>query len=182
MTQKLRVLTVGLGSMGMSHALAYTRIAGLEVAGVCERRIKQRKLPEVLSAAVKFDNFEKALAELKPDIVSINTLPDTHADFAIKAMEAGAHVSSRSRSPIMLANAEKVVATAKRTGKKLVIGYILRHHPSWIKFIEIARQLGTPLVFRMNLNQQSNGATWESHSGSWIRFRRSSIAACTMST
>ena len=44
-----------------------------------------------------------------------------------------------------------------------MIGYILRQHPSWIKFIEIARQLGTPLVFRMNLNQQSNGETWEWH-------------------
>ena len=44
-----------------------------------------------------------------------------------------------------------------------MIGYILRVHPSWIKFIEIARQLGTPLVFRMNLNQQSNGETWEWH-------------------
>ena len=34
-----RVLVVGLGNMGMSHALAYTRIPGLEVVGVCERRI-----------------------------------------------------------------------------------------------------------------------------------------------
>ena len=159
----LRVLTVGLGSMGMSHALAYTRIAGLEVAGVCERRIKQRKLPEVLSAAVKFDNYETALGELKPDIVSINTLPDTHADFAIKAMEAGAHVFVEKPLADSARDAEKVVETAKRTGKKLVIGYILRHHPSWMKFIEIARELGRPLVFRMNLNQQSNGQTWESH-------------------
>src|SRR5208282_984750 len=47
--------------------------------------------------------------------------------------------------------------------RKLVVGYILRQHPSWIKFIEIARELGTPLVFRMNLNQQSNGQTWEWH-------------------
>jgi len=159
----LRVLTVGLGSMGMSHALAYTRIAGLEVAGVCERRIKQRKLPEVLSAAVKFDNYETALGELKPDIVSINTLPDTHADFAIKAMEAGAHVFVEKPLADSARDAEKVVETAKRTGKKLVIGYILRHHPSWMKFIEIARELGRPLVFRMNLNQQSNGQTWEAH-------------------
>ena len=44
-----------------------------------------------------------------------------------------------------------------------MVGYILRQHPSWIKFIEIARQLGTPLVFRMNLNQQSQGETWETH-------------------
>ena len=48
-------------------------------------------------------------------------------------------------------------------GKKLVIGYILRQHPSWIRFIEIARELGTPLVFRMNLNQQSDGQTWDWH-------------------
>ena len=34
-----RVLIVSLGTMGMSHALAYTRIPSLEVVGVCERRI-----------------------------------------------------------------------------------------------------------------------------------------------
>ena len=158
-----RVLVVGLGNMGMSHALAYTRIPGLEVVGVCERRIADRKLPEALKNAKRFDNFEKALAELKPDVVSINTLPDTHADFAIKAMEAGAHVFVEKPLADTAENAEKVVATARRTGRKLVIGYILRHHPSWIKFIEIARELGTPLVFRMNLNQQSNGETWEWH-------------------
>jgi predicted dehydrogenase len=160
---KKRVLVVGLGNMGMSHALAYTRIPGFEVVGVCERRIDKRELPEALKEAKKFSNYEKALAELKPDVVSINTLPDTHADFAIKAMEAGAHVFVEKPLADSVANAEKVVETAKRTKRKLVIGYILRHHPSWVKFIEIARKLGTPLVFRMNLNQQSNGETWAWH-------------------
>lgn len=153
MTQ--RVLVVGLGNMGMSHALAYTRIPGFEVVGVCERRIANRKMPEALKGARTFSNFEEALATLKPDVVSINTLPDTHADFAIKAMEAGAHVFVEKPLADTAENAEKVVATAHRTGKKLVVGYILRQHPSWVKFIEIARELGTPLVFRMNLNQQS---------------------------
>ncbi len=160
---KKRVLVVGLGNMGMSHALAYTRIPEFEVVGVCERRIASRELPDALKLAQKFDDFDKALAALKPDVVSINTLPDTHAQFAIKAMEAGAHVFVEKPMADNALNAEKVVETATRTGKKLVIGYILRHHPSWIKFIEIARQLGTPLVFRMNLNQQSNGETWAWH-------------------
>jgi predicted dehydrogenase len=44
-----------------------------------------------------------------------------------------------------------------------VVGYILRHHPSWLKFIELAQSLGTPLVMRMNLNQQSSGALWATH-------------------
>ena len=62
-----------------------------------------------------------------------------------------------------VAEAEEIVAKAKATGRKLVIGYILRHHPSWIKFIEIAQTLGKPLVMRMNLNQQSSGEAWETH-------------------
>ena len=161
--EKQRVLVVGLGSMGLSHALAYTRIPGYEVVGVCTRHIDKVELPEALAGAKKFSTFEEALAELKPDVVSINTLPDTHADYAIKAMEAGAHVFVEKPLADSVENAERVVATARRTGKKLVVGYILRQHPSWNKFIEIARQLGTPLVFRMNLNQQSNGETWDWH-------------------
>ncbi|HEV2901249.1 MAG TPA: Gfo/Idh/MocA family oxidoreductase, partial [Pseudaminobacter sp.] len=131
--------------------------------GVCTRHIAEKQLPEALAGAKRYADYDTALAELKPDVVSVNTLPDTHADYAIKAMEAGAHVFVEKPLAENVESAQRVVDTAKRTGKKLVIGYILRQHPSWNKFIEIARKLGTPLVFRMNLNQQSNGETWEWH-------------------
>jgi predicted dehydrogenase len=158
-----RVLAVGLGNMGMSHALAYTRIPEFDLVGVCTRNIADKKLPEALAGARCFSNFDEALAELKPDVVSVNTLPDTHAEYSIKAMKAGAHVFVEKPLALTVQSAQEVVDTAFSTGRKLVIGYILRQHPSWIKFVEIARELGTPLVFRMNLNQQSNGDTWEWH-------------------
>ena len=159
----LKVLVVGLGNMGMSHALAYARIDGFEVAGVCARRVNSMELPEALEDAARYDDFQTALSELEPDVVSINTLPDTHGQFAIAAMEAGAHVFVEKPLAESVELAAKVVETARRTGRKLVVGYILRVHPSWVKFIEIARKLGTPLVFRMNLNQQSNAETWDWH-------------------
>jgi predicted dehydrogenase len=163
MSGKLRVLAVGLGNMGMSHAKAYARIDGYQVAAVCERRIAERKLPPELAQAQKFSDFDTALQAVKPDVVSISTWSDSHAAYAIQAMEAGAHVFVEKPLADTVEDAERVVAAAKRTGRKLVIGYILRHHPSWIRFIELAKTLGTPLVFRMNLNQQSSGKQWEDH-------------------
>ncbi len=71
--------------------------------------------------------------------------------------------SSKSRWQRRSPTPKRVVAAAKANGKKLVIGYILRHHPSWIRLIAEARKLGGPYVFRMNLNQQSSGPTWETH-------------------
>jgi predicted dehydrogenase len=158
-----RVLVVGLGTMGRSHASAYTRIPGFALAGLCSRGIASLTLPSELRGAPAFTSFDEALAATRPDVVSISTLPDTHAAFAIRAMEAGAHVFVEKPVAETVEDAQRVVDTAVRTGRKLVVGYILRHHPSWIRFIEIARTLGAPWVFRMNLNQQSSGAQWAAH-------------------
>jgi predicted dehydrogenase len=156
----LRVLVVGLGQMGRSHALAYHRNPGFEIIGLVNR--SPAGLPPALERYRWLDSFAAGLAE-KPDLVSINSYTDSHADYAVAAMEAGAHVFVEKPLASTVADAERVVATARRTGRKLVIGYILRHHPSWIEFVAQARKLGPPFVMRMNLNQQSAGAAWEIH-------------------
>jgi predicted dehydrogenase len=60
-------------------------------------------------------------------------------------------------------DARRVVDCARAHNRKVVVGYILRHHPSWMRLISEARALGGPYVFRLNLNQQSSGPTWEVH-------------------
>ena len=47
--------------------------------------------------------------------------------------------------------------------RSLVLWYILRVHPSWVKFIEVGKTLGKPMVMRLNLNQQSSGAAYNWH-------------------
>jgi predicted dehydrogenase len=75
----------------------------------------------------------------------------------------GAHVFLEKPVAPTVEGTRLVLQAAKENHRKLVIGYILRHHPSWVRFIEIARTLGKPLVMRMNLNQQSEGQAWEVH-------------------
>lgn len=163
MTQPVRILVVGLGNMGASHASAYHRNPGFEIVGLCSRTIKSKTIPDELQGYPLFEDYSAALAELKPDAVSVNTWPNTHADYAIQAMEAGAHVFMEKPIATNNEDAERVVAAAKRLNKKLVLGYILRVHPSWVKFIEIGQTMGKPLAMRLNLNQQSSGDAWMWH-------------------
>lgn len=157
----LSVLVAGLGNMGRSHALAYHRNPGFEIAGLVNRSTPV--LDPALDGHAIHPEFAPALRELKPDVCSINTYSDSHADFAVMALEAGCHVFVEKPLATTVADAERVVAAAKANGRKLVVGYILRHHPSWMTLIAEARALGGPYVFRMNLNQQSSGPTWETH-------------------
>jgi predicted dehydrogenase len=157
----VRVLVAGLGNMGRSHALAYHNNPGFEVAALVNR--SKPRMDEALNTYRLFPEFKAALAETEPDLCSINTYSDSHAEYAIAAIESGAHVFLEKPMATTVEDALRVVACAKANNRKLVIGYILRHHPSWIRLIQEARALGGPYVFRMNLNQQSSGAKWETH-------------------
>ena len=162
---KISVLVVGAGNMGRSHALAYASIPEFEIAAICTRSPKTRAklMAELPKGTPEVNDYKSALEELKPDAVCISTYPDTHYPFANAALEAGCHVFTEKPLAESAEQCKELVSLAKSKNKALVVGYILRQHPSWIKFVEVAKTLGTPLVMRMNLNQQSYGKNWETH-------------------
>ncbi len=155
-----RVLIAGLGNMGLSHALAHHH-PDAKIVGLVNR--SGRVDHPDLSNYPAYSDFSTALTETNPDLVIVATYSDSHADFACAAMDAGAHVFVEKPLATTVADAKRVVAKAAQTNRKLVIGYILRHHPSWMRLIAEARDLGGPYVFRLNLNQQSSGAEWDTH-------------------
>ncbi len=165
MKDKLTVLVVGCGHMGASHARAYHRDPAFEIVGLVSRGAASRgQLNRELGGRyAEFADFDEALRETKPAAVCISTYTETHAPYAIAAMEAGAHVFVEKPLAASIGDCERVLDTARRLGRKLVVGYILQVHPAWQRFTELARALGKPLVMRMNLNQQSSGAHWQTH-------------------
>ncbi|ATF17336.1 Gfo/Idh/MocA family protein [Phaeobacter gallaeciensis] len=156
-----RVLIAGLGNMGFSHALAHHHDDTAQIVGLVNRTGAAAQEP--LRDYPVFSDFYEALAATKPDLVVIATYSDSHSAYAIAALEAGAHVFVEKPLATTVADARAVTDTARRLGRKLMVGYILRHHPSWQRLIAEARDLGPPYVFRMNLNQQSDGPTWDTH-------------------
>ena len=60
----IKVLVVGVGNMGLSHALAYDKIDGFELVGLCSRSIRGRNdLPAELASLPRYENVDEALAE-----------------------------------------------------------------------------------------------------------------------
>jgi predicted dehydrogenase len=161
---RIRVLVVGLGTMGLSHARAYRVVDGFELAGLCTHRAAERHdLAAEFPGLPRFEKLDEALAVLRPDAVAICSYTEHHADMAVQAFAAGAHVFCEKPLAETLDAARRVVAAARAAKKVLLIGYILRVHPSWSRFVEIGQTLGKPLVMRMNLNQQSAGSFWDVH-------------------
>ncbi len=160
----IRILVVGCGNMGKSHAKAYHKLEEFEIVGLVSRGEESRnQLSELLGGYPTYGDYHTALAETKPDAVSINTYPDTHASYVMSALDAGAHVFVEKPLANTVEECLEIQRAVEASGKKLVIGYILRVHPTWTTFIDQAKLLGKPLVMRMNLNQQSHGETWQVH-------------------
>ena len=159
----LGVLVVGCGSMGSSHARAYHAIDGFHVTGVVSRGAASRTVLAAELEVPAYESFEQGIAAGGVQVVSVNTHPDSHYRYALAALQADCHLFVEKPLAETVAEARELAATARARGRKVVVGYILRHHPSWRSFIHHARGLGTPLVMRMNLNQQSSGAGWRGH-------------------
>lgn len=160
----LRVLMVGCGNMGASHAEAYHIMEGVEICGLVARGTSRDVLNQHLGGGYStFGDFAQALAQTRPDAVCLTTYPDTHEAYALAALAAGCHLFVEKPLATTVAGAERVIAAARQAKRQVVVGYILRHHPSWQQFVALARDLGKPLVMRMNLNQQSHGQMWNVH-------------------
>src|SRR5918994_2158551 len=73
MANTVKVLVVGLGNMGASHASAYHRNPGFEIVGLMSRSMKSKKIPDELNGYPLFEDYDEALKATKPDAVSINS-------------------------------------------------------------------------------------------------------------
>lgn len=119
---RLRAAVIGCGGIGMRHASALARIPGVELVAVSDidpthaadvaRRHGGRPVPDIHSVLA-----------LAPDIVTIATPDDHHADPACRALEAGCDVFCEKPVASTLADARRMNETAHRTGRRLGVDY-----------------------------------------------------------
>jgi predicted dehydrogenase len=130
-TKGLRVAVIGCGRIATSgHLPSLAEIApsGLGCAvAVCdtnrhraERVGRQFDLPF-------FSSIEETIRVAAPDVVILATLPPSHRDLAVEALDAGCHVLCEKPIAMNLAEAAAMVGAAERNNRLLSICFEYRY-------------------------------------------------------
>lgn len=128
---------IGTGYMGKCHALAWNGVKPVFGDGPRPRLVHLAEVSEELARrkAEEF-GFEKStgdwralIADPEVEVVSITTPNAFHAEMAIAALEAGKHVWCEKPMAVAFADAERMAATAARSGKVAVLGYNYIQNP-----------------------------------------------------
>ena len=142
----INVGIAGLGFMGMIHYLSYDEVRGAKVRAICEtdpkrlagdwRSIKGnfgpagRKMD--LKGVARYAELEEMLADPGLDMIDICLPPGLHAKVAMAALKAGKHVLCEKPIALKTADARRMVRTAERAGKMIMIAHVLPFVPEYL--------------------------------------------------
>lgn len=129
----MRAGVIGLGQHGRRIASVVTQ-AGLELVAAVDQRAEALTAPEVPPGAARLTDAAAAFA-LGLDLVCINTHGPSHMALALQAMEAGVRrVMVEKPMGCSVAECDRMIATAQRTGTRLAVNQSRRHDPlyAWI--------------------------------------------------
>lgn len=129
--KKLKIGIVGCGGIANGkHMPALSRIPEVEMVAFCdiieERAQKAAKQYGTEDAKVYID-YKELLADDSIEVVHVLTPNREHCAITVDALEAGKHVMCEKPMAKTAADARKMLDAAKRTGKKLTIGYQNRY-------------------------------------------------------
>ena len=114
---------IGSGAIAQAHANAFKEFEDrCEVLAVCDLYVDKAQVlieKNGLKNAKAYKEIEEVLALKGIDAISICLPPSTHAEAAIKALEAGKHVLVEKPMATSLAECDAMIAAAEKSGKVL---------------------------------------------------------------
>lgn len=145
---KLRAAAIGVGSLGRHHARNYAELARegrVQFVGACDPNSETLKQVSSDNDCDSFTNWQELLGRV--DVVSIATPTETHCEIACAFLETGVHVLVEKPIATTLDDADKMIASGKSSGAKLMVGQLERFNPA---MVALRPHVTRPLYFEIH--------------------------------
>ncbi len=146
------VVLVGCGGMARLQLEGLKELEGLELVGVVDLQEQRAKdFAHQYKARSWSTDRQEYLDREDCDIAIVATYPSSHKEIVLDFLKAGKHVLCEKPLAPTLEEAKEIISAVKATGKKLMVGYILRHNTSYQKIAQMIENglIGSPIVMRM---------------------------------
>jgi len=148
-----KVGIIGFGFMGQMHYQYWEKLEDFSVAAICDPNKNLRQEIQNISGNLKgeqetvdfsgadiYTDFEEMLAGAQLDVLSIAVPTYLHAEYSIRALQAGWHVMCEKPMALTLEECDRMIAAAQTSGKLLQIGHCVRFWPEYARAKEIVDQ------------------------------------------
>jgi predicted dehydrogenase len=123
---EVRIAILGAGSMGTVHAAAYANMAEVSVAGVFSRDPARAAAVTGICKARPFTEAAALIQRDDIDAIDVCLPSAVHHDVVISALEHGKHVFCESPLALDLDQAQRMRDAARRAGRLLQVGLLMR--------------------------------------------------------
>ena len=168
---EIGVAIVGAGLFAETHMAAYADMDNARVVAVVDVDARRATAAARLAGGVPWSTSIASLLERDDvDAVDICTPNFTHAELAIKVLQAGKHVLVEKPPALSLVDFDSMTAAADASGATLTVGLVLRHTP-WARGLRAHIDdgvVGSPRVVRLSLQ---SGVIWPGGIRAWQRNR-----------
>ncbi len=139
--EPVRVALAGCGGIARGHIAAYRAMAGQCRLAYCVDTDEERARAFAADAGCRWaTDYREVLDEV--DAVDICTPPHLHAPMAIAAASRGKHVLTEKVMATTLADADAMIRVAEERGVVLMVAYVTRFDPIWLRLQEEVRAGG----------------------------------------
>jgi predicted dehydrogenase len=158
--QTVRIGVAGLGYWGPNLARNFSTLPHCELAWCCDasESTLERLRPQFPGARFTAE-LDDLLADPELDAVALATPVPSHAELAVRVLEAGKHCFVEKPLAQSVADAEAAVAASDAAGRLLMVGHLLEYHPGVQKLKQLvdSGELGDRIYYiygnRLNLGK-----------------------------
>ncbi|HEX4564708.1 MAG TPA: Gfo/Idh/MocA family oxidoreductase [Solirubrobacteraceae bacterium] len=131
MSDRVRIGVVGLGYWGPNLARNFNAIEGSEVVWCCDPDAGARERAAALVPGARVtERIEDLLEDESLDAIALATPVPTHAELALRVLEAGKHCFVEKPLAQSSADAASAALAAAASGRTLMVGHLLEYHPA----------------------------------------------------